>query len=173
MSIAIETRAPVEAALPSRAECEEFLIEEAALLNEGRFTKWYDLFLEGATYEVPQAGSPDEADSAEDLFYIADSYSRLGHRVARMTKKGHHSEWPASVCSRLIGNVRIVAKDDDGAHVESRFITHRSKNDVMDVFVGHHRYVLRVVDGNIRIAEKRSILDMNSLRPQGRVSIIV
>ena len=157
----------------SRAEYEDFLYHEAALLDEWRIDEWFALFLEGATYEVPCAGAPDSADSAEDLFYISDNYFRLGHRVMRMNKETHHSEFPHSVCTRMIGNVRIIGADANGVTVGSTFITHRSKNDVLDVYCGHHRHVLRHVNGLIRIASKRSQLDMNSLRPQGRVSIIV
>ena len=143
------------------------------MLDEWRLDDWFALFLDGATYEVPQAGAADDVSSAANLFYIADNYFRLRHRVERLKKKEAHSEWPRSVCSRMIGNVRLLGMEEAGLLVVSKFITYRSKNEVMDVYCGHHRYHLKVVDGAIRIADKRSIMDMNSLRPQGRVSIIV
>lgn len=157
----------------ARVEYEDFLYQEAALLDEWRIEEWFALFLEGATYEVPCAGAPDSADSSEDLFYISDNYFRLRHRVQRMNKETHHSEFPHSVVTRMIGNVRVLGTNEEGVEVTSKFITHRSKNDVLNVYCGHHRYVLRLVDGRIRIISKRTFLDLNSLRPQGRVSIIV
>jgi p-cumate 2,3-dioxygenase subunit beta len=170
-SAAVAAR-PAERPL-SRAEYEDFLYTEAALLDEWRMDEWFALFLEGATYEVPCAGAPDSADSSEDLFYISDNYFRLRHRVARMNKETHHSEFPHSAVTRMIGNVRILGSDESGASVGCTFVTHRSKNDVLSVYCGHHRYVLRSVDGQIRIVSKRTYLDLNSLRLQGRVSIIV
>lgn len=157
----------------SRAAYEDFLYNEAALLDEWRMDEWFALFLEDAVYEVPCAGAPDSVDSSEDLFYIADNYFRLRHRVARMNKVTHHSEFPHSAVTRMIGNVRILGADERGVSVGCTFVTHRSKNDVLSVYCGHHRYVLRSVEGLIRIVSKRTFLDLNSLRPQGRISIIV
>lgn len=157
----------------SQAEIEAFLFEEAAMLDEWRLDDWFALFLEGAIYEVPQAGASDEASSSRNLFYISDNYFRLRHRVERLKKPGNHSEWPRSVCSRLIGNVRVLGAEGGNYIAKSKFITHRSKNDITDMFCGHHMYKLKLIDGHIRIAEKRTQIDMNTLRPQGRISIVV
>jgi p-cumate 2,3-dioxygenase beta subunit len=159
--------------ISNQATIEAFLYEEAAMLDEWRLDDWFALFAEGATYEVPQAGASDDTSSSANLFYISDSYFRLRHRVERLKKPGNHSEWPRSVCSRLIGNVRILENEGGVYRVTSKFITHRSKNDITDMFCGHHLYKLKPVDGDLRILEKRTQIDMNTLRPQGRISIIV
>jgi ABC-type glycerol-3-phosphate transport system substrate-binding protein len=44
---------------------------------------------------------------------------------------------------------------------------------VTDTFFGRHEHCLVEQDGALRIEEKRTILDMEALRPQGRLSIIV
>jgi len=140
----------------SRADCEDFLYDEAAMLDEWRLDDWIALFAKGATYEVPAAGAADDVSAANALFYIADDYHRLCQRV-----------------ERLISNVRILGNVEGGTSIGCAFVTYRSKNDVTDIFFGHHRYVLQSADGDIRIASKRTLLDMSSLRPQGRVSIIL
>ncbi len=63
------------------------------------------------------------------------SYFMLGHRVERLKKSGNHSEWPQSVCSRLISNVRVLNSGSDNYTVVSKFITHRSKNGIIDTFL--------------------------------------
>ncbi|UNK81077.1 aromatic-ring-hydroxylating dioxygenase subunit beta [Sphingopyxis granuli] len=156
-----------------RADYEDFLYTEAALLDEWRLDEWFDLVAPGAIYEVPTAGAPDDADSAQRLFYIADDHGRLKHRVARLNKPGGHSEWPRSVCSRQITNVRVLGPVDDGVEVACTFATRRSKNGITDIFFGHMRYVFVEQDGQLKIASKRVFLDMTALRPQGRVSIIL
>lgn len=156
-----------------RSEVENFLFEEAAMLDERRFEEWYALFTNSATYNVPQAGASDDVSPAETLFYIADDYGRLGERIKRMSKPDHHSEYPASICSRLVSNVRIFPSDDGFIHVGSRYITYRSKNNLTDVYCGHHRYKLTAEHGKLQIAAKTTYIDMNDLRPQGRVSIII
>ena len=157
----------------TRAACEDFLFHEAALLDEWRLDEWLALFVEGATYEVPTTGAPDDADPATTLFYIADDYARLRHRVTRMKKDTAHSEYPRSDGARLISNVRILSATAEEARVGSVFVTYRSKNDVTHCFFGHHRHNLVLRDGAIRIGAKRSLLDMSNLSPQGRISIIL
>jgi p-cumate 2,3-dioxygenase beta subunit len=157
----------------SRVEYEDFLFEEAAMLDQRRFNEWYALFTDDAVYEVPQAGVQDDANSRTDLFYIADDHERLRYRVERMQKPGNHSEWPASICSRSITNVRVTDNDERGVHVECRFITYRSKNETTDLYCGHHQYILRHENGALKIASKRTFIDMNSLRQQGKVTIFI
>lgn len=157
----------------SRVEYEDFLFEEAAMLDQRRFLEWFALFTDDAVYEVPQAGVDDGANSGTDLFYIADDYGRLRFRVERMLKHGNHSEWPASVCSRSITNVRVTGNGERGVHVECRFITYRSKNEATDLYCGHHQYILRHENGALKIASKRTFIDMNSLRQQGKVTIFI
>ncbi len=164
--------ASVEQPLP-RSTYEDFLYEEAAMLDEWRLEDWLDLFTEESIYEVPRAGADDSADSAEDLFYISDNYFRLGHRVKRMLDKAAHAEWPRSIQSHIISNVRVTGSDERGVHVTCRFITHRAKNDVTDTYAGHHNYILKTVNGKIRIMSKRSFLASDSLREQGKVTIIL
>lgn len=162
----------VEAA-PTRAECEDFLYHEAALLDAWQLDDWFALFAQGATYEVPTAGSADDVDSSESLFYIADDYDRLRHRVERLKKPGAHSEWPRSDSARLISNVRIVQQSGSSVSVACTFVTYRAKGGVTDVFFGHHLIGLKRIDGRLKITSKRTLLDMNNLRPNGRVSIIL
>ena len=157
----------------SRAEYEDFLFEEAAMLDNRRFDDWFALFTGDSVYEVPQAGVADDADSASELFYIADDHAKLRFRVERMQKTANHSEWPASVSSRLISNVRVTGTDERGVHVECRFITYRSKNEATDLYCGHHKYILRHVNGVLKIASKRTFIDMNSRRQQGKVTIFI
>jgi p-cumate 2,3-dioxygenase beta subunit len=156
-----------------RSDYEDFLFHEAALLDEWRLDEWLALFAEGATYDVPMAGAPDDADSSEELFYVSDDYARLQHRVRRLNKPGAHSEWPRSKIVHAISNVRILERRGSEALIGSVFVTYRSKNDLTDTYFGHHRHLLRHDGAALRIVSKRSMLDMSSLRPQGRVSIIL
>lgn len=165
-----ESRSPTSL---SRSDCEDFLFLEAQLLDEWRLDEWFALFAEGATYDVPTAGSPDDVSSSVKLFYIADDYFRLRHRVTRLKKQSAHAEWPRSQVSRIIGNVRILGNDQAGVNLRSTFVTHRCKGDVIDMYCGHHLHKLGLVDGQLRILAKRSMIDMAHLRPQGRVSIIL
>jgi p-cumate 2,3-dioxygenase beta subunit len=166
-------RAQGEQAMVSHSEIEHFLYLEAALLDEWKLDEWLALFAESATYDVPTTGAAEDVDSAEELFLIADDYARLEHRVRRLKKPGAHSEWPRSHTTHCISNVLVLEQDGDTILVRSVFVTYRSKNDVTDCYFGHHLHRLRTGPDGLKILSKRSMLDMTSLRPHGRVSIIV
>lgn len=162
-------------AMPSvaRAELEDFLYLEAALLDDWDLDGWLALFVAGARYFVPPAGAADDADPATTLFYIADDYHRLTERVKRLKKRTAHAEFPRSRCRRMVSNVRILGGDDEQFAATSNYVTWRSKMGHTDTFFGHHRYELTRRDGVIRILSKTTFLDQDDIREQGKVSIIV
>ena len=157
----------------SRADYEDFLYREAALLDEWRLEGWLSLFTPDSVYEVPTMGIGLEAGPDSTLFYIADDYRRLRHRVVRLNKPTAHAEWPQSTTVRAIHNVRIVGVEDRGVHVACTFTTYRSKHNVTDTYIGHGHYWLVEMNGEVRIRTKRVLLGMNSLQPHGKVSIIL
>ena len=157
----------------TRLDVEDFLYLEASLLDHWRLTEWLQLFVDGAKYWVPPAGSDDDADPATTLFYIADDWFRLTERVKRLGKKTAHVEFPKSRCRHLVSNVRVIGGDDDSFRVTSNFVTYRSKGGKTETYLGHHNYTMCLADGQIRIRHKTSFLDIDNLNEQGKVSIII
>ncbi len=157
----------------TRAEAEDLLFEEADLLDRWQLEEWLALYTDDAAYLVPSTDLPPGADPAKALFYIADDRTRMNERVVRLMKKTAHSEWPRSRTRHLVSNVRVGGREGDEVPVSAAFITFRTKNGVTDTFMGRLLYRLRQVDGRWRIREKRCELDLDGLRPNGRVSIIL
>ncbi len=157
----------------TRAELEDFLFHEAALLDDWQLDEWLALFSPGARYLVPEAGAPDDADPATTLFYIADDYHRLTQRVRRLKSTAAHAEFPHSRCRRLVGNVRILGGTDAEFRATSNYVTYRSKMGETQTYFGHHVYVLKRIDGAISILKKTSFIDADDLRAQNKVSIIL
>jgi p-cumate 2,3-dioxygenase beta subunit len=156
-----------------RAEIEDFLYQEAALLDAWMLPEWLALFTADATYKVPSASLPPGASSDETLFYIADDAHRLKERVNRLMKKTAFSEYPRSKTRHLVSNVRIMEQESDTCRVNAAFVVYRSKMGVTDTYIGGSEYALVCANGDLRIKEKRCNLDLESLRPQGRISIIL
>ena len=157
----------------TRVEVEDFLFEEAGLLDQWRLPEWLELFEEGASYWVPPAGSVDEVDPKTKLFYVADDWFRLTERVKRLGKKTAHVEFPKSICRHMVSNVRILGGDDDNFEVTSNFVTYRSKGGITETYLGHHNYQMKVTKDGIRITHKTSFLDTDNINEQGKVSIII
>lgn len=157
----------------TRSEAEDLLFEEADLLDRWQLEAWLALYTEDAAYLVPSTDLPPGADPAKALFYIADDRTRMNERVVRLMKKTAHSEWPRSRTRHLVSNVRVGAAQGEEVPVSAAFVTFRTKNGVTDTFMGRLLYRLKQVEGRWRIREKRCELDLDGLRPAGRVSIIL
>ena len=156
----------------TRAEVEDFLYAEAALLDEWRLDEWFALFAPGAVYEVPTAGAPEGDDPNRSLFYIADDYVRLRERVVRLGKREAHAEFPRSRLRRMISNVRILSASAGQLRVACNLVCYRAKNGKVDTYFGHSLYGLDVSGPQWRVTAKRVALDMDLLYP-GKVSILL
>jgi p-cumate 2,3-dioxygenase subunit beta len=157
----------------TRAEIEDLLYREAALLDSWELEAWLALLTEDAGYFVPPNDKPD-ADHRTTLFTIADNNARLRERVKRIMDPSCHAEYPHSRTRRLITNVRITAIEGDSVRIAANFIVHRFRRDGdARVFVGEYRHVLRRVGGTLKIAERRAVLDAEELGALGAVSFIL
>jgi p-cumate 2,3-dioxygenase beta subunit len=156
----------------TRNVIEDFLYAEAALLDEWRLHEWLELLTEDATYEVPSTDMPD-GDAKTTLFIIADSAERIRSRVHQLMGKFAWAENPPSRTRRLISNVRIRDIDGDTIRVTANFAVYRMRLELVDTYIGRYEYTLVLRDGGLKIRQRRAILDLEALRPHGKVSIIL
>jgi len=156
----------------TRQEIEDFLYEEAALLDEWRLQEWLELLTEDAAYYVPSTDIPD-GDHRTTLFLIADDAVRLRSRVKQLLGKSAHAETPHSRTRRLLSNVRIRGVEDDCISVTANFAVYRLRVEQVDTYVGRYEYVLVRHQGRLKIRQRRAILDLEALRPHGKVSFIL
>lgn len=156
----------------TRQVIEDFFYYEAALLDEWRLRDWLNLLTDDATYEVPATDTP-EGDPRQTLAIVADDIVRLRSRVEQLLGKSAWAEHPRSRTRRLISNVRIRAVEGDHIHVTANFVVYRIRFEQMDTYVGRYEYTLVQRDGALKIRQRRAILDLDALRPHGKVSIIL
>lgn len=159
--------------LPTRSEVEDFLFLEADLLDNWQLKEWLALYTKDAEYQVPSTDLPKNADPDNNLFYIADDYMRLEQRVIRLGKKTMWSEYPRSKTRHLVSNVRVLGESDGNILVKAAFVVYRTKWEHTDAYVGSYEYSLRLEADGLKIRKKRCLLDLDGLRPQGRVSILL
>jgi p-cumate 2,3-dioxygenase beta subunit len=151
----------------TRAEAEDFLYHEAALLDAWKLDEWLGLLTEDAVYRVPSNDRPD-AEPRTALFTIADDIHRIRARVKRLQDPNAHAESPPSRTRRMISNVRIVRREP--LHIESNFVVYRFRRaDDVRTYVGRYRHTLR----GGKIAERVAVLDAMELASRGTVSFIL
>ena len=154
-----------------REEVEDFLYEEAALLDDWRLDDWVALFTEDARYVVPTTDLPD-GDPRQDVVFIDDDIVRLRARVVRLNSRHAHREYPWSRTRRFTSNVRIKETGDNEISVSANALVYRFRNGEGDPYVGRYEYKLRREDGRLKISYRRAVLDLEALSWHGAVSII-
>jgi p-cumate 2,3-dioxygenase beta subunit len=158
--------------LPTRPEVEDLFYKEAALLDEWRLEEWLTLLTDDATYQVPPTDVP-EGDARNTLFIIADDAFRIRSRVKQLLGKSAWAENPPSRTRRIIGNVRVLGSDGDNILVTANFAVYRMRYESVDTYVGHYDYRLIRIGNELRIRQRRAILDNEALRPHGKISFIL
>lgn len=157
----------------TRDQVEDFMFLEAEMLDEWRLKEWLGLFTADGCYYVPTTDSAPNASPDDSLFYVADDRFRLEQRVERLLKKTAHAEYPRSKTRHLVSNVRIRSRKDDELQVGAAVLTYRTKMGLTETYIGSYRYRIAVTPEGLRIREKRCVLDMDGLKPNGRISIIL
>jgi p-cumate 2,3-dioxygenase subunit beta len=167
----------------TRAQVEDFLFEEAALLDAWRLDDWLALLTEDAVYRVPSNDAPDSV-PGQALYMVADDARRIKERVLRLQDRNAHAEFPHSRTRRMVSNVRILpsASADTGTgvgssaelQVQANFVVyrHRAGGDVR-CYVGQYRHVLRATPAGLRIAQRVAVLDAHELGDMGLLSFIL
>ncbi len=159
-------------AVITRTQIEDFLYEEAALLDEWRLRDWLELLTDDVVYEVPSTDMPD-GDARSSLFIVADNAERLRLRVEQLLGKSAWAENPKSRTRRLISNVRIREADGDTLKITANFVVYRMRSGHIDTYIGRYEHTLVQHNGTLKIRYRRAILDLEALQPHGKVSIIL
>ena len=163
-ALARAARLPAQQRLDVR-RCEQFLLHEARLLDEGKFDAWLALFTEEAWYWVPS--EPEQADPIETVSLIYDDRRLLETRVRRLSSPRMYSQEPRSRTSRIVANVTIEeagplptlprsrGREGWGCTVRSKFIMIEYRREQQRLFGGTILHRLVQADGHIMIAWKR------------------
>jgi biphenyl 2,3-dioxygenase beta subunit len=154
------------AAMVRQHEVEQFLYDEAALLDAHRYEDWLALFADDATYFMPirrtrMARELDrEFTRPGEMAFFNDTKPLLQGRVAKLATGRSWSEDPPSRTRRLVTNVRVVLDDGAELTVESNFLLYRTRlSSQEDRWIGSRRDVLRRVGGSFRIAARTIFLE--------------
>jgi 3-phenylpropionate/cinnamic acid dioxygenase small subunit len=140
--------------LGDRREIEDFLVHEAALLDERRFEEWRDLFAEDGRYWVPLRPGQDNPDECS-LFF--DDRSTMQTRFERLRHPNIHSQNPPHRTCHIVGNV-VVDSIDAGCGeivVKSNMIMTDYRLHVQRVFSGRVLHRLRRAGSGYKIVQKR------------------
>ena len=157
-------------------EIEQFLYQEAELLDERQFEEWLDLLAEDIRYWMPMRrnvkfGELDREFTREgqDISWFDEGKDTLVRRVNQILTGVHWAEEPLSRICHSVSNVQILKATPSMPQptevtVKCRFLIYRNRVQTeTDFLVGKREEVLRSVNGQWKIAQRKIILDQNVL----------
>jgi p-cumate 2,3-dioxygenase beta subunit len=151
---------------------EDFLYLEANLLDNWQLDEWLEILTDDAVYEIPATDVRD-GNPNSTLFIVADDKARIQARVNQLLLHNSWAELPHSRTRRLITNVRVLEVNDRQARVTSNFTVNRFRHGEIDTYIGRYEHVVVWQENTLKIRERRAILDLEVLRPHGKISIIL
>ena len=157
-------------------EIEQFLYQEAELLDERRFEEWLDFLTEDIRYWMPMRrnvkfGELDREFTREghDINWFDEGKDTLVRRVNQILTGIHWAEEPLSRVCHSVSNIQILdatpsVSQPTEVSTKCRFLVYRNRVETeTDILVGKREDTLRNVNGQWKIAQRKIILDQNVL----------
>lgn len=139
-------------------QARDFVVAEAALLDQGRFDEWVGLFAEDGRYWVPLAGAR-QADPFSHNSLAYEDRLLLQLRVDRLKDPRAHSQHPRSECQHVLQPpvVERAVVEDAGmvAGLRTPFVYVESRGEHQQLLAGTCRHDLLYADDTWRIRMKR------------------
>lgn len=135
-------------------QLQDFIYDEARLLDEGDFEAWLALFSEDGRYWVPLKGRAQTEEERHNA--IADETPLLLRlRVARLRGDRAHSQQVRSQCQHVLQPPRLLSSEAGVHSLYTPFTYAESRGEDMVVLHGHYLHRLRETPEGLRIALKR------------------
>jgi 3-phenylpropionate/cinnamic acid dioxygenase small subunit len=152
-------------------EVEQFLFEEAALLDARRYRDWLGLLAEDIHYWMPIRRTVTLADidreftKPGDMAFFDDDRALLEMRVKKLEAGSAWSEDPPSRSRHFVTNVRITAVEGDEVTVDVCFHLYRTRLETeVDSWIGRRTDRLRRHGETFRLARRHLFLDQTLIR---------
>ena len=145
-------------------EVMHFFHAEAELLDNARYSEWFALFAEDVRYWMPVRTTRFLAAGKgfdDDMALIDDNYLSLKTRTLRLESDVAWAESPPSRTRHFITNLMVKqASAPDCIEASSYFMVTRTRADRdYQFFTGVREDMLRRVDGSLRIARRKILVD--------------
>jgi 3-phenylpropionate/cinnamic acid dioxygenase small subunit len=159
-----------------KQEMEGFLYNEAELLDERRYEEWLELLADDVRYWMPMRRNVKFGElereftrEGQDINWFDEGKDTLTRRVQQILTGVHWAEEPLSRICHMLSNVQILRVKPSvlapsEVTVKCRFLIYRNRVETeTDILVGKREDVLRQVNGQWKIRQRKIVLDQNVL----------
>jgi 3-phenylpropionate/cinnamic acid dioxygenase small subunit len=154
---------------------EQFLFQEAELLDDFKLLDWLSLLDRAIDYRIPIrcTRSQDELDKAfsSRTFHMIEHFGSLEARMKRFGAGGW-SEFPPSRTRRNISNIRVDRSAADRLSVRSNLLYYWGRDEESVIVSAERQDELRERDGVLKLARRVVFLDHTTL-PLPNLSVVL
>ena len=161
----------------TKREVEEFLFDEANLLDERRFKEWIETLADDLEYFMPltfnvksgQHAAREHSKREQHMSWFNEGKWTLGKRAEQIMTGVHWAEEPLSRVCRLVTNVQLTAMAANAAGeeevgVSSRFLIYQNRCEYEQYFfVGDRLDLIRRTSQGWKLARREIHIHQNVL----------
>lgn len=152
-----------------KCQFEQWLYDEAQLLDDIEFDDWFDLMHSSLRYQMPvrvNKEGVERPDYSTDMFTFNDDIELLKLRVDRLKTDYAWAEIPPSRTRRFVSNVRVKDYvDGEKAVVKSYLLIYRSRStDIQhDLISGERNDEFIFEEGKWKLSKRIFIVDQSTI----------
>lgn len=154
---------------PEYARCVDFLVDEAAALDENRLTDWLAMMHPDIDYRAPMRATRERTKGegfSSEGYHFFENLESLTTRIDRLSTDYAWAEDPPSRTRRFLSNFRVFSIDgSDDLRAESNMLVYRERLDETDQqwLIGRRQDDLRPEGNGLRIVRRLVLLDHSIL----------
>ena len=134
-------------------DVEQFLYQQADILDERRREDWLGLFTDDGIYWMPAAANQEVGEGQPNIFY--EDHYLMDMRIRRVEHPYAHSQAAGHRTSHVVSNVVIQSESDDEIVATSRFHMVEYRLDDQRYFGGKYTHTLTRKDAGLKIKLQR------------------
>ncbi|HWW47474.1 MAG TPA: aromatic-ring-hydroxylating dioxygenase subunit beta [Xanthobacteraceae bacterium] len=140
-------------------EVTQFIYREARLQDAHEYDDWEALWTDDAIYWIPANG--ENIDPEREMSIVYDNRSRIALRIKQLHTGKRHSQTPRSRLARVVSNIELLGENGSEINVAANAMVFESNMRGETLWATRNEYLLRRVDGQLRMARKKVILVNN------------
>lgn len=151
-------------------EVTRFIYREARFQDEHDYDAWEALWADDGIYWIPANGVGGDPEQEMSLVY--DNRSRIALRIRQLHTGKRHTQLPQSRLRRLVSNIELLSGEEDTIRVAANAVVYESNSRGDTVWPSRNEYVLRRVNGELRMSLKKVVL-INNDKPLYTLSFLI
>lgn len=151
-------------------EVTRFIYREARFQDEHDYDAWEALWADDGIYWIPANGVGGDPEQEMSLVY--DNRSRIALRIRQLHTGKRHTQLPQSRLRRLVSNIELLSGEEDTIRVAANAVVYESNSRGETVWPSRNEYVLRRVNGELRMSLKKVVL-INNDKPLYTLSFLI